>query len=116
MTVSQRPFLSIRELSLMLGLNYRTVSQMVTRGEIPHIRVGRTIRVHRDVVRVFEERAQHEVARYLAAKLGPGGKKFAKDCYGRRAARPGEDPLDLATEALDRIRQARETLQSDTEE
>lgn len=46
----ERPFLSVAELAALLGVSTRTVYKLCWGKEIPYIKVGSSVRIHRDVV------------------------------------------------------------------
>ena len=63
------------ELSEELGISLRTAYYLISKGEIPHVRVGRSIRVYRDTLE--EWRREQEDA---SEKKGPApGKVEAFD-------------------------------------
>ncbi len=51
-----RPFLSVAELADLIGVSRRTIYNLCWRKEIPFVKIGNTVRIHRDVVRLLAER------------------------------------------------------------
>ncbi len=61
-----RAYLTVTELSEELGISSRTAYYLIAKGEIPHVRVGRSIRIYRDTLEEWR-RGQEEASK----KKGP---------------------------------------------
>ena len=53
-----RPFLSVRETATVLGVNVKTLYNEINRERFPAIRLGRTIRIARNVVATCMEQGR----------------------------------------------------------
>ena len=47
----KKPMLKVEEAALILSVNHKTVREMVSRGELEHRRLGRTLRIPTEAVR-----------------------------------------------------------------
>ncbi len=56
-----RAYLTVAELRDELGVSTPTAYSLIERGSIPHVRVGRSIRVHRDTLDTWR-REQEEAS------------------------------------------------------
>jgi excisionase family DNA binding protein len=52
--------LTIREVSEVLGLHPNTIRNLMERGELPFIKIGKSLRFHTEDVQAFIERARVE--------------------------------------------------------
>lgn len=56
--VIDRPFLTITELATLLGVAKKTIERALRAKRIPYVKIGRSVRIHRDVIKVLTEQAQ----------------------------------------------------------
>ncbi|MDF1566292.1 MAG: helix-turn-helix domain-containing protein [Deltaproteobacteria bacterium] len=52
------PLLTVRDVAHRLGVSRFTVNALVRSGALPHVRVGRAIRVHPEDLRYFSRSSQ----------------------------------------------------------
>jgi excisionase family DNA binding protein len=51
--MSDRVFLTMTELAQVLRVTYNHIQKQVKAGEIPAVRIGKAVRIHRDTVRLL---------------------------------------------------------------
>jgi len=52
----QNPLLTIEQVFTYLGVKRSKVYNLIERGELPVVRIGRSVRIHPDAVREYVER------------------------------------------------------------
>jgi excisionase family DNA binding protein len=49
----KKPMLKVQETAHVLGVNHKTIREMVSKGELAHVRLGRTLRIPTQAVRAL---------------------------------------------------------------
>jgi|SanBayMetagenome_1026888.scaffolds.fasta_scaffold71963_2 excisionase family DNA binding protein len=56
-TVIDRPFLTVTEMAALLGVAKKTIERAIRAKRIPYVKIGRSVRIHRDVVKILTKQA-----------------------------------------------------------
>lgn len=56
-TMIDRPFLTVAEMAALLGVDKKTVQRNIKSKRIPIVKIGRSVRIHRDVIKLLTKQA-----------------------------------------------------------